>query len=83
MTGLLVAALALMVGGLGPALWISARGDAIRRLAGLQLAGVTTVLVLLVLVQAYGPSSAVILPLTLTVLAFAGTLVFARLLGSR
>lgn len=83
MTGLGVAAILLMIGGLGPALWMAARGDALRRLAGLQLAGVSTVLVLLVLVQAYGPSSAVILPLTLTVLAFAGTLVFARLLGSR
>ena len=39
-------------------------------------------LTLLLLVQAYGPSSAVILPLTLTVLAFAGTLVFIRLLGT-
>jgi multisubunit Na+/H+ antiporter MnhF subunit len=83
MTGLLLAALLLMAGGLGPALWLSARGSAPRRLAGLQLAGTTTVLVLLVLVQAYGPSSAVLLPLTLAVLVFAGTLVYARLVGTR
>jgi multisubunit Na+/H+ antiporter MnhF subunit len=83
MTWLLLATLLLMAGGLGPALWLAARGDAVARLAGLQLASAVTVLTLLLLVQAYGPSSAVILPLTLTVLAFAGTLVFARLVGTR
>jgi multisubunit Na+/H+ antiporter MnhF subunit len=82
MTWLLLAALLLMAGGLGPALWLAARGDAVARLAGLQLASAVTALTLLLLVQAYGPSSAVILPLTLTVLAFAGTLVFARLVGT-
>jgi multisubunit Na+/H+ antiporter MnhF subunit len=83
MTWLLLAALLLMAGGLGSALWLASRGSALERLAGMQLAGAVTVLTLLLLVQAYGPSSAVILPLTLTVLAFAGTLVFARLLGTR
>jgi multisubunit Na+/H+ antiporter MnhF subunit len=83
MTWLLLAALLLMAGGLGSALWLAARGSALERLAGMQLAGAVTVLTLLLLVQAYGPSSAVVLPLTLTVLAFAGTLVFARLLGTR
>ncbi len=82
MTAWLVAAVLLMAGGLGPALWLASRGDAIERLAGLELAGSVTVLTLLLLVQAYGPSSAIILPLTLTVLAFAGTLVFIRLLGA-
>ncbi|GLY42948.1 hypothetical protein Amsp01_089710 [Amycolatopsis sp. NBRC 101858] len=83
MTWLLLAAVLLMAGGLGPALWLASRGGAVERLAGMQLAGAVTVLTLLLLVQAYGPSSAIILPLTLTVLAFAGTLVFARLLGTR
>ncbi|WP_116204705.1 monovalent cation/H+ antiporter complex subunit F [Amycolatopsis circi] len=83
MTWLLLAALLLMAGGLGTALWLAARGTAIDRLVGMQFAGTVTVLTLLLLVQAYGPSSAIILPLTLTVLAFAGTLVFARLLGTR
>jgi multisubunit Na+/H+ antiporter MnhF subunit len=81
-TAWLIAAALLMVGGLGPALWLAARGDALERLVGLELAGSVTVLTLLLLTQAYGPSSAVILPLTLTVLAFAGTLVFIRLLGT-
>ncbi|MDT7799661.1 MAG: multicomponent Na+:H+ antiporter subunit [Actinomycetota bacterium] len=83
MTWLLLAAVLLMAGGLGPALWLASRGGAVERLAGMQLAGAVTVLTLLLLVQAYGPSSAIILPLTLTVLAFAGTLAFARLLGTR
>ncbi|MEU4672364.1 monovalent cation/H+ antiporter complex subunit F [Amycolatopsis sp. NPDC023774] len=83
MTWLLLAALLLVGGGLGPALWLASRGTAVERLAGLQLAGAVTVLVLLLLTQAYGPSSAVILPLVLVVLAFAGTLVFVRLLGAR
>ncbi|QRP49558.1 monovalent cation/H+ antiporter complex subunit F [Amycolatopsis sp. FDAARGOS 1241] len=83
MTWLLLAALVLLAGGLGPGLWLAARGDAVERLAGLELAGAVTVLVLLLLIQAYGPSSAIILPLVLVVLAFAGTLVFVRLLGAR
>jgi multisubunit Na+/H+ antiporter MnhF subunit len=83
MTWLLLAAVLLMAGGLGPALWLASRGGAVERLAGMQLAGAVTVLTLLLLVQAYGPSSAIILPLTLTVLAFAGTLAFARLLETR
>lgn len=82
MIGWLAAALLLLAGGLGPALWLASRGGAIERLAGLELAGAVTVLTLLLLTQAFGPSSAVILPLTLTVLAFAGTLVFIRLLGT-
>jgi multisubunit Na+/H+ antiporter MnhF subunit len=83
MTWLLLAAVLLMAGGLGPALWLASHGGPVERLAGMQLAGAATVLTLLLLVQAYGPSSAIILPLTLTVLAFAGTLAFARLLGTR
>jgi multicomponent Na+:H+ antiporter subunit F len=82
-TGWLIAAALLLVGGLVPALWLASRGGPVHRLAGLELAGAVTVLTLLVLGQAYGPSSVVILPLTLVVLAFAGTLVFIRLLGPR
>ncbi len=83
MTWLLLAALLLMAGGLGPAVWLASRGGATERLAGLQLAGTVTIVTLLLLVQAYGPASAVIVPLSLTVLTFAGTLVFARLVGPR
>ncbi|MFE0020914.1 monovalent cation/H+ antiporter complex subunit F [Amycolatopsis sp. NPDC059021] len=83
MTGWLIAGAVLLVGGLGPALWLAARGSPSSRMAGLELGGAVTVLTLLVLAQGYGPSSALILPLVLALLAFAGTLVFVRLLGQR
>jgi len=82
-TGWLFAALTLMVVGLGPALWLGARGDAIARLVGLELGGATTVLVLLALSQAAGQAQLMIVPLVLVVLSFAGTLVFTRLLAAR
>jgi hypothetical protein len=83
MTAYLIAGFCLLVGGLAPALWLASRGDPVRRMAGMELASAITVLALLVLTQGFGPSSAGILPLTLAVLAFAGTLVFVRLLGTR
>jgi multisubunit Na+/H+ antiporter MnhF subunit len=72
-----------MVGGLGPALWLGARGGPTQRLVGLELAGSVTVLVLLLLAQAAGQAQFLVLPLVLVLLSFAGTLVFTRLLGSR
>jgi multisubunit Na+/H+ antiporter MnhF subunit len=83
MTGWLIVAAALLIGGLAPALWLGSRGRPLDRLVGLELAGVSTVLALLALGQAYGPSSVVILPLTLVVLSFAGAMVFIRLLATR
>jgi multisubunit Na+/H+ antiporter MnhF subunit len=79
----LVAAGVLMAGGLGPALWLGARGEAVERLVGLELGGALTVLVLMLLSQATGQSSLLLVPLVLVLLSFAGTLVFTRLLGSR
>jgi multisubunit Na+/H+ antiporter MnhF subunit len=83
MTGWLLAALALMVVGLGPALWLGAHGDAVSRLVGLELGSATTVLVLLTLAQASGQAQLMIVPLVLVVLSFAGTLVFTRLLAAK
>jgi multisubunit Na+/H+ antiporter MnhF subunit len=77
----MLAALVLMVAGLGPALWLGVRGDAVDRLVGLELGSALTVLVLLLLAQATGQSSLLIVPLVLVLLSFAGTLVFTRLLG--
>jgi multisubunit Na+/H+ antiporter MnhF subunit len=79
----MLAALVLMVAGLGPALWLGARGDAVDRLVGLELGSALTVLVLFLLAQAAGQSSLLIVPLVLVLLSFAGTLVFTRLLGLR
>jgi multisubunit Na+/H+ antiporter MnhF subunit len=82
-TGWLFAALALMVVGLGPALWLGAHGDAVARLVGSELGAAITVLVLIVLAQASGQAQLMIVPLVLVVLSFAGTLVFTRLLATR
>ncbi|HEY7595662.1 MAG TPA: monovalent cation/H+ antiporter complex subunit F [Actinophytocola sp.] len=82
MTGL-VPAFVLMIGGLVPGLVLVSRGDAVARLIGLQLLSCVAVLVLLLLAQGFGQSQYLIVPLVLVVLAFAGTLVFTRLLGRR
>jgi multicomponent Na+:H+ antiporter subunit F len=66
-TGYTVCVLAMVIGGLGPGMWITARGSAVDRLVGLELVGVVSVVV----------------PLVLAPLSVTGTLVFTRLLGSR
>ncbi|MCE0766757.1 monovalent cation/H+ antiporter complex subunit F [Pseudonocardia kujensis] len=75
-----VCGLALLVGGLLPAAGLAARGGPVERLVGLELAAAVTALLLLVLAQAGGQSSLLIVPLVLVVLSVAGTLVFTRLL---
>jgi len=79
----LVAVLVLMVAGLGPSLWLGSRGSAAERLVGVELGSAVTVLILLLLSQAAGQSSLLIVPLVLVLLSFAGTLVFTRLLSPR
>lgn len=83
MNGWLLASAVLIVGGLGPALYLTSRGPAVRRLVGLQLAGAITVLLMELLAQAYGQSQYLVVPLVLVVVSFAGTLVFTRLLRDR
>lgn len=78
-----MAAAALMVGGLGPSVLLAGRGDAARRLIGLQLGGSVTVLVLLLLCQGLGQVGYLVVPLVLVLVGFAGTLVFTRLSGTR
>jgi multisubunit Na+/H+ antiporter MnhF subunit len=82
-TGYLVCAAALIIGGIGPALLLSARGDAIERLVGLELISSIVVLTMLVLSQVTQLSYYLAVPLVLAPLSFAGTLVFTRLLGRR
>lgn len=81
MSAWLLAAAVLMVGGLGPAVWISARGTAAGRLVGLQLASVVGVVVLLLMARGYQQTSYLIVPTALVLLSVAGMLVFTRLLG--
>lgn len=81
MTTWLTFAGAVSLLGLWAALVAAARGDAVARLAGLQFGGSCTVLVLVALAAATGQSSALVVPLALVLLTFAGTLVYTRLLG--
>jgi multisubunit Na+/H+ antiporter MnhF subunit len=81
MTVWVIAAGVLLVGGLVPAMVLAGRGPAAHRLLGLELAGASGVIALMVLCQAMNQSSYLIVPLVLVLLSFAGTLVFTRLLG--
>jgi multicomponent Na+:H+ antiporter subunit F len=80
-TGYMVCAAALVIGGLGPALLISARGAPIDRLVGLELISSIGVVTMLVVAQITNLSYYLAVPLVLAPLSFAGTLVFTRLLG--
>lgn len=81
MTGFAVCIVVLLVGGLGPAVVIGARGRPSRRLVGLEIgsAVVTTFFVLFTVVSGYGFD--LTLPLVLAPMSFAGTLVYTRLLS--
>ena len=83
MNGWEIAAMALLLGGIVPAVVLASRGRAIDRLVGLELASSVSVLSLLVIIQGDGQSSYLIVPLVLVLLGFAGTLVYTRLLGPR
>ncbi|WP_063043067.1 MULTISPECIES: monovalent cation/H+ antiporter complex subunit F [Nocardia] len=79
----LLASGVLLVGGIGPALLLSARGTAAHRLVGLQLVSSLLIVVLILLSLGLGRPDYLIVPLVLVLLSFAGTLVFTRLLGVR
>jgi multisubunit Na+/H+ antiporter MnhF subunit len=70
----------LMVAGLGPALVVGSREEALYRLTGLQLAAPIVVLLLIAISVLVGQSSYLIVPLALVLLSYAGTLVYTRLL---
>ena len=78
-----IAAGALMIGGLGPAMVLAYRGTSPQRLVGLELAGAVGTILMLLLCQAFNQSGYLIVPLVLALMSFAGTLVFTRLLGAR
>lgn len=80
MTPWLVFAGVLVVAGLGPALVVGSRGEALHRVAGMQLAGPVVTLVLIAVSVVVGQSSYLIVPLALVLLSYAGTLVYTRLL---
>ncbi|HZA10201.1 hypothetical protein [Mycobacterium sp.] len=76
----LFGALALLVGGFMPALWMSARGKSAARLVGLEFAAVAAILLMLLLAKHYGQTSYLIVPLAMAIASVAGSLVFVRLL---
>lgn len=83
MTVWYVASIILLIGGMGPAMLLASRHGPTDRLVGLTLGGSIAVLTMLLLSQAYGQSSYLIVPLVLGTLSVTGVLVFTRLLGPR
>ncbi|MEV6795800.1 MrpF/PhaF family protein [Streptomyces sp. NPDC051320] len=81
MNGWLAAAAALLLCGVGPALWGVATGPVRRRVVAQNLATLLTCLVLLLLAQGYHRTAYVDLGLVLSLLGPVGTLVYARLLA--
>jgi multicomponent Na+:H+ antiporter subunit F len=77
----LVGTIALVGLGMPVAVWIGARGSAVDRLVGLELGAVDGTLALLAFSQAVEQPSYLIVPTVAVVLAFAGTLVYTRLLA--
>jgi len=80
---LLVGDLILVGAGLPPSLWMATQGEALERLVGMELAGVEIILSMLVFSAVVEQPSYLIVPMVAAVLAFAGTLVFTRLLAPR
>ena len=79
MNAWLVAGTALLVG-LLPCLVVCLRAPIMDAVVALELTGVVVTLVLLVLAEGFDRSSYMILPLVLSVLSFAGSLVYVRFL---
>jgi multisubunit Na+/H+ antiporter MnhF subunit len=75
----LACCIALGAGAALPAVLLAMRGDPVARLIGLQQLATVTTLALLLLAQAVNQPSYLVVPLTLSLLGFAGALVFARL----
>jgi len=77
-TASLVAAVALSAVGLPLCIARTAVGSVLSRLVGLQLAGSVVALVLVLIADGAGRSSSLDIALVLSLLSFAGTLVFLR-----
>ena len=82
MNGWLLFSGVLLVAGLAPALYVGARGTGVARLAGLQFASASAVLLMVALSAVAEQPSYLIVPLALVLLTYAGTLVYTRLLSS-
>ncbi len=74
----ILAAIVLVLGGIVPCLVVSIRASVMEGLVALELAGVITVLVLLLLAEGFQRQPFVDLALTLALLSFVGALAFVR-----
>jgi multicomponent Na+:H+ antiporter subunit F len=81
MTAWSVAATVLLGAAVVPAVLIGGRGEPVNRLVGLEMVAAVVTVVLLLMSQAAGQSSYLIVPMVLVALSLAGTLVYTRLLG--
>jgi multisubunit Na+/H+ antiporter MnhF subunit len=79
----LAGAVVLLAGVAGPGLWLASRGGPVERLVGLEIGSVAVTLELVLYAQAAGQSQYLIVPLVLSLVSFAGTLVYTRLLTPR
>lgn len=77
-----VASVILLAGAMPPGVWLASRGRSEHRLVGLQMVTAVTVLVLITMSLAANRPDYLIVATVLVVLAFAGTLVFTRLIGA-
>jgi multisubunit Na+/H+ antiporter MnhF subunit len=80
-SGYQACALLLLLGGLGPALALTARGDAVDRLIGAELAAVILTAFLLVFARIAGAANYLILPLFAVPVSVVGTFVYLRCLA--
>jgi multicomponent Na+:H+ antiporter subunit F len=76
----LIAAIAVSTG-LLPCADMCLRGAPERRLVGLEMASILVTLAMVLFTVAFGRSAFIDLPLSLAVMSFGGSLVFARFLG--
>lgn len=75
------AALVLLVLAFPPCLWLTARGEPVSRLVGLELLSLVATVVLLLLARAASRPPYVDVALVMAVVSLGGSLVFARFLG--
>ncbi len=75
-----LAALALLLGVFVPGAWMASRGRPRHRRVGLEFASVATTMTLMVLAVGWNQTSGLIVPMTLALITFPGTLVYTRLL---
>ncbi|MGH2855954.1 MAG: monovalent cation/H+ antiporter complex subunit F [Solirubrobacteraceae bacterium] len=76
----IVAAIALLIGGIAPLGFVTVWGDAMEAVVALALAGVIAALVLLLLAEGFHRQPFVDLAVALAVMSFIGSLAFARFL---